>query len=172
MVPIRPQLLHGLAWRQDSAFHRHFQLKAGDSVLAELDFLKTFGTLARGRTAGQCWTFKRTGFLSPLVTARIEGSDADLAVYHPNFFASRGELRLSQGETLELKSINFWAREWLLTGGDHAGILRLHNKGLLRQGAEVEVLAPGREDVALLLLMSWYILVLQMQDTVTPVASS
>ncbi len=69
-----------LVWKQGAATQRHYELRAGEALVAELDFLKAFGTLARGRAASGAWTFKRTGFLSPVVTARSEGGSEDCAL--------------------------------------------------------------------------------------------
>lgn len=167
MIPMVPNQMHGLEWRQPGAFSRSYELKSGDSLVATLEFLKVLGTLARARTAGDCWTFKRAGFLTPVVTARVEASEADLATYHPNWTGNKGQLALPGGERLEFRTTNFWATEWALAGASGETLLRFHNKGLLHHGAAVEVseAARGRADVGLLLTLCWYVLTLHMQDS-------
>lgn len=173
MIPIKSNVLNGLEWRQPSAFNRNYELKSGDSVLAELAFLKTFGTLARMSTAAGAWTYKRAGFLSPVVTARQEGSEEDLATYQPNWMARKGALTLSTGEGLTFGAANFWASEWVLATAQGAELLRFHNKGILHHGAAVEVSEAGktRVDAAMLLGLCWYIMVLHMQDSAAVTAS-
>lgn len=167
MIPIQPNLLSALEWRQPSTFSRAYQLKSGDSVVATLDFLKVLGTLARARTAAQSWTFKRAGFLTPVVTVRDEGSDADLATYHPNWTGNKGQLALPGGERLEFRSANFWSTGWVLSDPQGGELLRFHNKGLLHHGASVDVAVDARDraDIGLLLTLCWYILTLHMQDS-------
>lgn len=164
MTPIRPDLLRALAWKQDPAQQRHYELRAGDDAIAALDFLKMFGTLARGRTAERSWTFKRAGFLSPLVTARVEGAEEDCAVYHPNFSSSQGQLRLADGRNFELRLGGVWSRQAVLVDNDRREVFRIHLRGDPSLGAAVEVRLPETPEIALLLLLAWYVLVLQMQD--------
>ena len=167
MIPIQARMLNGLEWRQPAAFSRTYELKSGDSVLAGLAFQKVFGTLARAWTAGAAWTFKRAGFLTPVVTVRAEGSETDIATYHPNWTGNKGLLQLPGGERMEFRTTSFWAGEWALHDAQGAEVLRFHNKGLLHHGANVEVSEVGkaRADIALLLALCWYILVLHMQDS-------
>ncbi len=167
MIPIRANLLNGLEWRQPGAFSRAYELKSGDSELAGLAFQKVLGTLARAWTLDAAWTFKRSGILTPVVTARVEGSEADIATYHPKWTHHKGLVSLAGGETLEFRTTNFWASEWALLDAQGAEVLRFHNKGLLHHGANVEVSEAGkaRADIALLLALCWYILVLHMQDS-------
>lgn len=167
MIPIQPNLLHGLEWRQPAAFSRSYELKSGDTLLAALEFLKMLGTLARARTAQQTWTFKRAGFLTPVVTARVEGSESDLATYHPNWSGNKGQLALPGGERLEFRTTNIWASAWALLDSQGGELIRFHSKGLLHHGAGVEVSEAGcaRPDIGLLLTLCWYVLALHMQDS-------
>ena len=173
MLPIQANQLAGLEWSQPSGFSRRYELKAGDTMLAELAFQKTFGTLAEATTAESVWTCKRSGFLTPHVTARLAGSEADVAVYEPNWTSTKGRLRIG-GEVLELKVGNFWGTQWVVLDSQGAEIMRLKNQGVLHHGATVEVSekARSRADMALLLTMVWYILLLHMQDTAAVVAAT
>jgi hypothetical protein len=164
---MRANQMHGLEWRQPAAFSRQYELKSGDAVLGELRFLKTFGTLARAVTADGAWTFKRAGFLTPVVTARVEGSETDMASYLPRSLSQNGTMTLAGGEALEFKATNFWASEWVLFDAQRREVLRFHNKGVLHHGASVEpgAGAAGRTDVGVLAALCWYILVLYMEDS-------
>lgn len=172
MIPIRSALLATLEWRQHSSFARSYELKSGDSVLATIDFKKVFGTLAEAATSDQSWTFKRTGFLTPLVTARVAGTEQDVAWYKPGLMGTKGEVHLAGGEVFEFKSTNFWGSQWaLLTPSDEI-LIRFHNQGVLKHGAHVEVApeAAERPDLALLLTLCWYILALHQQDSAASTA--
>lgn len=172
MIPIRSTQLAGLEWRQPSAFARSYELKAGDSVLATVEFKKVFGTLAEARTAEQAWTFKRTGFLTPVVTARVAGTEQDIAHYKPGLMGTKGTLHLAGGEVLEMKSTNFWASHWALLDQQGEALLKFSNQGVLKHGAHVEVApsAAGRADLPLLLAMGWYILALHIEDSAASTA--
>lgn len=164
MTPFASAASGSLVWKQSAATQRHYELRAGDNLVAELDFLKAFGTLARGRAASGTWTFKRTGFLSPIVTARREGESADCALYHPNFSASQGQLRLASGVAFEFRLAGVWTRSAILTDNDRREVFRVHLKGESGAGATVEVRLAETPGIELLLVLCWYVLVLQMQD--------
>lgn len=164
MTPFHAGLAGSLVWKQGAASQRHYELRAGEELVADLDFLKTFGTLARGRAASGTWTFKRTGFMSPIVTARREGESEDCAMYHPNFSASQGQLRLATGELFEFRMAGVWSRSAILVDNERREVFRIHLKGEFTAGAAVEVRLPETPAMELLLLLTWYVLVLQMQD--------
>ena len=166
MNPIRSNPLGGLEWRQNSALSRSYELSAGDSLLARLQFQSLFGSLALADTGESSWTFKRTGFLTPVVTARRAGDEEDVATYEPNWSGNRGRLHLAGGETLLLRSTNFWNTEWSLRDGNDHPLLVFHNRGMLQHGATVEASEKlhGREDAGLLICLTWYVLLLYMQD--------
>jgi len=172
MIPIRSTQLGGLEWKQQSAFARAYELKSGDSVLASVSFKKVFGTLAEAQTADQSWTFKRTGFLTPLVTARVAGSEQDVAFYKPGLMGTKGEIHLAGGEVLHMKSTNFWGSQWALTTAEGDALIRFHNQGVLKHGAHVDVEPAAREraDLPLLLTLCWYVLALHQQDSAATTA--
>jgi len=156
-----------LVWDQPSGFSRRYELRLGETKLAQLEFAKLLGTLAQANTAEGAYTFKRTGFLKSVVTARVATSDHEVAAYEPNLMASRGRLVLSTGEVFELKSVNFWSSEWALLAASGEELIRFHNKGMLKSGANVDIgpSLSNRTDAGLLLSFCWYILLLHMMDT-------
>lgn len=166
MTPFTPRPGAGLVWAQPKALTRSFELRSDDQLIATLDFDSAFGSRASARTAGAVWTFKRTGFFSPKVTARVTGQDQDIAVYHPSFTGSHGRLDLASGEQLQLKCVNFWSTEWAVTDAHENTLMICHNRGIFNQGAELEIVthACQRQDLALLACMLWYVLILYMED--------
>ncbi len=166
MIEFDRRQMSGLEWRQESAFGRRYNLKLGDSVLAEVAFVKTLGTLAEARTAKSAWSFKRKGVFSSTVGARPLGEEREVATYLPNWTSSKGLMRLDNGEEFQLRSANFWASEWLLSDLDGAPVLRFHNRGFLKHGAQVDIEEKGRAhpQLELLLTLTWYILVLHQMD--------
>ncbi len=112
-------------------------------MLAELRFAKALGTFATGRTAGAVWSFKRSGYLNPLVTARAEGSDSDLAAFRAKYTARSGVLTIG-GETLSLRALNFWGSEWGLEDGAGRLLMRIHEKGMVHFSARYELTEDGK----------------------------
>jgi hypothetical protein len=174
MIAFDARQLSSLEWKQPGAFSRSYELRAGDSLLATLHFVKMLGSLAEATIQGSQWTFKRSGFLSPKVTARVAGSEADIALYEPNWSSTKGLFRLAGGEVLDFRAANFWGSEWSLSSSRGDMLLRYHTKGMLHAGAELEVSPAARErpDLALMLLLTWYVLVLHREDGSTAVGIS
>lgn len=166
MIPIDTRQLGGLEWKQPSAFQRQFELRSGDSVLARLHFVRMLGSSAVGEVVGSTWTLKRSGHFSTRASARIEGSTEDLITYEPNFTGTKGLFRLPGGETLQFRALNFWSSEWGLQDARGEMLLRFHLKGTLSTGADVEVAPEARElaNLPLLLIVTWYVLVLHRED--------
>ncbi len=167
MRTIDARQLSDLEWRQPSALNRSYELTSGGSVLAALKFTKPLGTLAAAQTADASWTFKRTGFLNPVVTARREGSEATVAAFRAKWTARSGIIELATGESLVLRALNFWGSQWGIEDGQAALLMKLHEKGVVHSSASCEVTAAGkrRADLGLLLCLAWYVLVLMAEDS-------
>jgi hypothetical protein len=155
-----------LEWRQTSVFHRDYQLCSGDRQVAGLTFRSALGSLAEAGLGGERFTFKRTGFLSRVVTARREGGEENLAEFRANWCGNKGELRLQSGDVLGFRATSMWGRSWELSGPAGGALLTFRSRGVMRHGAEVEVDPAAREraDLPLLLLLGWYILLLHKRD--------
>jgi hypothetical protein len=171
MIELDTRQLSGLEWRQESAFGQKHCLKMGDSVLAEVAFVKTFGTLAEARTASAAWSFKRKGVFSSTVGARPLGEEREIAAYHPNWSSHKGLLRLESGEEFHLRAANFWASEWVLSDAEGQALLKFHNRGFLKHGAQLDVdeMIKAHPQLLLLITLTWYILLLHQMDSTAAV---
>ncbi|MBA3975676.1 MAG: hypothetical protein C0504_15835 [Candidatus Solibacter sp.] len=159
--------LSGLEWHQQSTFGQTYQLKSGDSVIAELAFPKVLGTLAEARTASSAWSFKRRGAFTAVIGARRLGEEREIATYRPNWSSSKGLLKLENGEEFHLKPANFRASEWVLSTVDGQELLRYHNQGFLKHGARLEMTERAKQhpQLQLMVVLTWYILVMYRMDS-------
>ncbi len=160
-------------WVQPSVLSRSYEIRLADRVMGTLEFESTFGSRATARAGESRWTFKRTGFFSPKVTARVEGTEIEVARYEPVWTGTKGTLYLPGGERLQLRASNFWNSEWMLEQENGGEIMRLHTRGVMHQGASVELaeLGRSREDVPLLAAIGWYILLLYISDAAATTAA-
>lgn len=159
-----------LVWRDRNG---RFELSHGKDVFGTLTFRSSCGTLATAETAHGKWTFKRVGFLNPMVTAREAGSEKQCAHYHPRFYGG-GQLVLSDGLTLGWKANNFWQTQWSFVDSDDAKIVGFSPDSgssgcseLFRTGVTVSVgrSAMNLETLALLVSLGFYLIYLSNQDT-------
>lgn len=155
-----------LEWRQSSMLQRSYDLTHKEHAIASLRFENIFGTKATGQYAEEIWTFKRTGFLSPKVSVRAAGSDADIAVFTPGWTGS-GWVEFGSGPRYQLRHTNFWGTEWSFEAADGATMLKLTgNHGLMKMGAKAEITpaAAALPELPVLLLLIWYVRVLVHAD--------
>ena len=153
-----------LLWIQPSARKREHELRAGDDLVATLRFQR--GSLADAESAGFHWTFKRQGFWQPRVTVRTAGSDADLAVFHPRWVGG-GTLEFPDGRAVRLSSANFWQSEWVWQDSDKPVIVFKGRHGLIKARGAVEIQpdAVAFPDLAMLVLLGWYLILLHADDS-------
>ena len=181
MKSIKEALYTQPQWVQPRASQNRFDLRSGEDLYAELEFPKWYGSLAIATSAEERWTFKRVGFFNPRVTVRSEGSETDLAVFRPKWTGSEGTTQLANGAAYTWKTANFWATEytWLNSAGEP---LILYKQGveaswladLFKTQARVEIqpAAQGLPELALLVILGWYLIILKQQDDASVVATT
>jgi hypothetical protein len=157
MKSIREAAAQNLTWKLTKDT---YELRSGADLVASLRWQK--GSLFLGEAAEGRWTFKRTGFLRPKVTVRPENSSTDLATL--GFSGSGGRLEFPDGRTY------LWTAsraEWSLKNGGGEHLVRMKSMGTRGNLSGEVVLAPGAlglSDLSFLILLSWYVLVLQSKD--------
>jgi hypothetical protein len=171
MRPISGVADQELLWVQPAALKQVFVLMAGEDVVATLIFQR--GTLASVETADQRWTFKREGFWHPQVTVRKADAEENQAVFRPNW-GSGGTLEFADGGTLRFAAANFWHSQWAWLLPDGRSGIHFHNKGgFLKSGAEVKIQdVLDLPDMALLVALGWYLLVLFARDAASTTSAA
>ena len=164
MRPISEIAGQELLWVQPAVRKREHELRAGDDIVAMLRFQR--GSLADAEAAGGHWTFKRQGFWQPRVTVRTAGSDADLAVFHPRWVGG-GTLEFPDGRAVRLSSANFWQSEWVWQDGEKPIIWFKGRHGLVKARGAVEIKPEdaSHPDLAMLVLLGWYLILLHAEDS-------
>ena len=164
MRPISEIAGQELLWVQPAARKREHELRAGDDVVATLRFQR--GSLADAEAAGGHWTFKRQGFWHPRVTVRTAGSDTDIAVFQPRWVGG-GTLEFPDGRTVRLSSANFWQSEWVWQDNEKPLIRFKGRHGIVKARGAVELQpdAVASPDLAMLVLLGWYLILLHAEDS-------
>lgn len=165
-----------LAWVQPNARERRFELRSGDDLIAMLQWEKLLGTLATATTATSGWTYKRAGFLSPRITVRSTGSDADVAIFVPSM---TGSGRVETGnKTFAWKNISFWSNSWAFVATDGQALITYRPRcgwdSIFRLEAAVNV-SPDAfllPELPLLLTLGWYVMILMADDAAAATAAT
>jgi hypothetical protein len=166
MMEINDVNTSALSWKQPNAFRRAFELCWHDDVLATMEWEKPSGSLAVVRSAEGRWTLKRSGFLSPKVTARVAGTDKEAASFRPNW---RGEGVLELDESRRFYWVQndpYWGSRWAFRDELHRPILTvtlndgLHNILKYEAFVDIDDAVARMPGLSLMAAMGWYVMVL------------
>ena len=184
MQPVHAYLNARLYWTQPKALTRSYELHANapgsDVIVALLSFEHPFGSLACGQTTTGWWTFKRVGFFKPAVTVRARGREENVAVYHPRWSGTEGEISTGHG-TYTFKTANFWGTRYeiLDAGGNllityRSGCPDASLSDFFKSQSTVTLTDAGRDEqlIDLLVVVGWYLIVLNREDTAAIAATS
>jgi hypothetical protein len=163
-----------LAWRQTQRLPRAFELRDGETTLATLRWERVLRTLAIGESTSGRFAFERKGFLHPRVRVRTlapRPSEAEVRLS----WCGGGTLELPGGRTCRWSKSGFWRSEWAWTDGAGSPLVTVRPVfARLRRRGEAQPTSIGRDapDLTLLLLLGWYLLVLQLDDAAVVMAAS
>lgn len=166
MKNLRESLPEGLVWMQPQALVRAYELKAGEEVVGNLQWIKSTGSLADAVAADGHWTFKRIGFFSPRISVRVHGQDTDSAVFQPQWTGG-GMLEFPSGPRLAWGSSGFWPSRWLFRNASGEPLVEYEPcDSLLKRAAAVKGTPAGlaMAELSLLVLLGWYLMLLEADD--------
>jgi len=164
LAPFDSVDLTALRWMRDDSGGNSFSLKSGDTTIATLVWNKPRGSLATAVTTEGRWTLKRTGFVRTHLTARPEGSTTDVARLVSALADHR--IEIANGPIYDMKHTSRLVPAWSIRpDGTDTEIVSIESvrEGRKLDGAiyEVEVDPKTLPDLPMLLLLSWYFIVLE-----------
>jgi hypothetical protein len=164
MRVIDQNTIQPLRWTQPRAARRAYELRAGEDLVATLRWRT--GALAEGEEAAGRWLFRRTGFWHPRVLVSGVGSDAVVAVFSARWTGT-GTLEFGTGRRLHWSAAHAWQAD------DGTPLVQISHRQTLTRLEGMVGLTPaaGVPDLGLLVLVGWYLLAMQAQDTLTMTAA-
>jgi hypothetical protein len=150
-----------LRWLRTAESPPEFRLLSGDTTIATLSWAARGGSRAKGTTKEAIWTFKRSGFLAPSIQVRLEGHDAPVARLLAHF--RHHEIRIGAGPSFRLGHVSHLLPAWRLTTDAGEEVLHLEpvaERGALQGGAVVVSSQRDAPETLLLVVLSWYFIVL------------
>ncbi len=149
-----------LAWTRTQESPATFSLHAGDAEIAVLTWAHAHGSLASARTAGASWTLKRAGFLQPTVLVREPDRAGPIARLSAH--VAHHEINLGQGPGYRLRRARYLVPAWRLTtdGGQELLHIEPVREGRALRGGAVVVSGKAGPETLLLVVLSWYFVVL------------
>ena len=165
MPTIAEYAQHELEWTQPSAGQMRYELRAGDQVIAGLQFRSMWGSLATAESDDGCWTFKRVGFWQTRATVRVCETETDIASFANNTWSGGGTLSLPDGRTFTA-STNAWQTRLEIRDSQILLLISYANRGLVRLSASVtiEPYALALPELPWLTMFGWYLVVMMYMD--------
>ncbi len=154
-------------WKRPRLWHRRYELRAGDEVLAVLESRSPLGPGMGAESAGGHWRLRHEGLLRGRVHVTNTAETGDAAVFHPRWFGA-GDVSTREGQALRWHRADFWGRRWEFV--DAGGLARLvfeRAPGILSPDTRVEVSESARHDPELepLVLLGFYLLLLMARQS-------
>jgi hypothetical protein len=161
LVPLASVDPSALEWIRVAESPPSFSLRAGDRELAVLTWSRPEGSLATATTAEGKWTMKRAGFLQPAILVRAEGSTGPIARLSAHL--ARHEIKVGADPPYRLRHTSHLVPSWRLTDATGREVLHIEpvpEKRALEAGAVLVAPAPARAPTLLLVVLTWYFVVL------------
>jgi hypothetical protein len=147
----------------------HFQLRAGSDVVASLRFRDPLGTAATGESANGAWFFVEEGLLRPYVSVRTGPGETPLAAYRSTLLGFSGYLDFIDGRRFCWRRLGVRTPACCFDNAQGAPLVAveveccrswLFGSRLIGGNVRVEPDAYMLSELMLLVLLSWYLVVL------------
>jgi hypothetical protein len=162
-----------LMWVQPKAMKQRFELRCGDEVLAVMQWQSSWRSGATVEAAEGSWSFRRQGFRQQVV---IEANRADVpAPTLSRRWTGSATLSFPDGHGYLWKRSGFWGIKRAWTTPEGVPLVSFKTKyGFMKTGGEVVVdpLAAALPDLAVLMTLGWYLMVMEARDAATAASSS
>ncbi len=162
MTPIHKFLGQDLIWSPSTVLRQHYELLAGETVLAQLD-MSNGTSAAQAHVAEGRYTIKQEGFFRQQIMLRTNESGPVLATYTRGW--GIGMLQLTDGRLFKWENANFWGtkKAWKTYSGTH--IIHFQSSPWTRDLlVKVEPEAVTTPEHSLLVIMGLYITLLNKHD--------
>lgn len=172
MKPVGQTLGKDLFWAFAPGSTDAYELRDGDEVAGNLSLLSTTGLLVEGICAEGRWTFKRVGFFSTHITVRATGIGENLAVFTPTV-GGGGTLSFAGGPTFRWTPQSAVEAGWDFVAEDGFVVVSVGpttentpvDTARIEGRTAVSLAAAGVHQLPVLVLLAWYLYVINVRDT-------
>jgi hypothetical protein len=173
MKAIREFAGQPLMWVQPRTMKQRFELRCGDEVLAVMQWQSSWRSGAAAETAEGSWFYKRQGFRRRVII-EPNGADPPTPTLSRRWTGS-ATLSFPDGHSYLWKRSGFWGIKRAWTTPEGTLLLGFKTKyGLLKTGGEVAIdpFAASLPELALLVSLGWYMMVMEARDAAAAASSS
>lgn len=161
LVPFASTERSPLRWLRTAESPAEYTLLAGDAPVAVLAWEHHGGSRAIARTSEGDWTLKRNGYLFPYLTVRPAGRDLPVARLSLRF--GHHEIEVGGGSSYRLRRASLLVPAWKITGAggrEYVHVEPVPEGRHLAGGAVLTAGDAGARELLLLVVLSWYLIVL------------
>ncbi len=159
----RDSELRTMSMSRRGLFERHYEIHAGEELIATLSFDSPFGGGATGLLRGDSWTFKRAGFFTSRIAIRKATSEFDDAVYENRRWSRGGTLTLSGGQTYSV-SFARWGTGLQVCTDAGETVITFGPAGIFGGAIDIDV-KRRTPDLPLLLLLGCYLAAVTLEES-------
>ncbi len=149
-----------------------YELKDGDEVAGTLSVISAAGPLVEGICAEGTWTFRRVGFFSTHITVRAAGCGENLAVFTPTV-GGGGTLAFAGGPSFTWTPRSSMADGWDFVAEDGFVLVSARpmtdetpvDMARIEGQTAVSMAAASVLQLPVLVLLAWYLFVVNIRDT-------
>jgi hypothetical protein len=166
-----PPVETGLCWvEREERTCAQFELRAGEELVASLRFCDPAGLAAVGESSDGAWMLVDEGLLRPRIIVRSLPDDDAVAIYKPRSFGRAGTLAFLDGRQFHWRRLGFLATSYRFEGAAGSPVIAiglecrrswLFGPREFRGFVEIEPRTASIGELLPLLLLSWYLVVLQ-----------
>lgn len=160
---VRVQLLKA-GW-----FKRSYQFIAGDKIIGQLDYEKSYGNKAKGSINGQEFSIRRTGFWRHFIEIS-SASDQYNARIGINW---RNQMKIldSANNPFVFKHTGIWKNKWQWFDRYERSLIEIQSKNLSRKNRGlIEVTDPAMKDPLFWIIVSWFVITCSESDAAVAAA--
>ncbi len=160
-LPASPKI--EMSWLHPQDNDRTFVLQSEGRPIGRLRFEDEPGARSSAELHGRRWTFERTGAYRHCILVRAADSEAPVAEFTP-LLAGGGVLVFADGRKFHWTREHIWSARWCFRSGRQKSAVCVSQEvGAVMSGGKVAVCsgAQEREETPVLILLAWYLRILE-----------
>ncbi len=160
-LPASPKIEMGWLHPQDG--DRTFVLQSEGRSIGNLQFEDEPAARSPAELHGRSWTFERTGAYRHRILVRAAASEAPVAEFTP-LLAGGGVVVFADGRKFHWTREHIWSARWCFRSRQQKSAVCISQQvGAVMSGCKVAVCSDAveREETPVLILLAWYLRILE-----------
>lgn len=164
-VPLAEVRNQPLSWIQVNTWKQCYELRAGEHLVAVMQWDGMFKTSATVESAEGTWHLTQHGFFKVHTDLQVQDRLEPTLMLHNSW--NGGELTVSDGRELRWRTANFWGtKNGFFDHATEQPLIMFHYRGWFTYNADITLDSEAQSLPNLLMLLSlgWYQLILHMMS--------